>query len=248
MKCSICGAEIKGSYQEHMAVCGRVGTPAPKQIIDERWVEEQRKGVLPYIEGLRDKGKEAVIKDFVKAVCEAEDVSPPEVVVVPGDVILQISGGESRIGTYSHGMKTIFISSEKPYMWHVLHELKHHLEYERRGREVFEEIERYMTVELIPVYEWPMEKRARKYAKEGVVKYLDLWKRLVEPVVGKGKILPVKEPYMSPKPEELVKAIREAEKLLKVMKVADIIGELVRRGFTKEVAVKALTTLIGKWF
>ena len=103
--------------------------------------------------------------------------------------MFQISDGTTKIATYRPIEEIIYINSENPLMFHMLHETKHHIDYKKGGMANLDEVLRCRD-EGIPFHSCPTEKRAHRFAIEKLVEYIDYWEEKVEPVVGKGKILP----------------------------------------------------------
>ena len=157
--------------------------PSPEQVKRD---QEFRKG---FLEEHRDKRVEQALKDFTKVITDKESVPPPEIIAVPGNVVFQVSEGMTKIATYRPVEEIIYINSENPLMFNVLHEAKHHVDYKKRGiAHLMEGLK--CREEGIPYEACPNEKRAHRFAVENVVEYIDEWKEKVEPIVGKRKIFP----------------------------------------------------------
>jgi DNA-directed RNA polymerase subunit RPC12/RpoP len=150
-----------------------------------------REYTLRTLERFRDRSLEKPLKKFVDEVCEQEGVEPPEIVVVPREVVSVLSDGTTSDATYKPGVEIVAMSPETVYMMNVLHELGHHIDWKRRGMQHLIESEEALKKGL-KWEERPTELKARQFAKEGVTKYIALWKQKVEPYIGKGKILPLK--------------------------------------------------------
>jgi len=157
--------------------------PSPEQLKKRH---EFRKKVF---EEYRDKKLEQTLKDFTKVITDKESVTPPEIIAVPENILFQISDGTTKIATYKPIEEIIYINSENPLMFHMLHETKHHIDYKKRGMAHLDEVLKCRD-EGIPFAVCPTEKRAHRFAIVNIVEYIDDWKEKVEPIVGTGKILP----------------------------------------------------------
>ena len=157
--------------------------PSPEQVKKRH---EFRKKVF---EEYRDKKLEQALKDFTKVITDKESVTPPEIIAVPRDVMYQISDGTTKIATYKPIEEIIYINSDNPLMFNMLHEAKHHIDYKKRGMTHLMESLKCRD-EGIPYAACPTEKRAHRFAIDNIVTYIDDWTEKVEPVVGERKILP----------------------------------------------------------
>jgi len=129
---------------------------------------------------------ERALAEFAKRVCEKEGVRPPNIRVVPEDILLQITDGVPAAASYGPLSETISIGRKHVNLYTFAHELHHHIDYCRRGPEHIREI---LETKALDWEQQPSERKARQFAIE-CMKYISDWKQLVEPVVGKGKILP----------------------------------------------------------
>lgn len=157
--------------------------PSREQV---KYDQEFRKS---HLEEHRNKRVEQALKDFTKVITDKESVTPPEIIAVPGNVVYQVSDGATDIATYRPIEEIIYINSENPLMFNMLHETKHHIDYKKRGIAHLEEGLKCRD-EGIPYEFCPSEKRAHRFSIDKLVEYIDDWGEKVEPVVGKGKILP----------------------------------------------------------
>jgi len=152
------------------------------------------RGELEYLRktlaDLRDFKVEDALKEFAREFCEKEGVKPPnEIFAVPRDIVFVVTDGETDVASYRPCGEYMYVNKDEPYLFILLHELAHHVEYKKREEEHLKEILECREKGLRG-RECPPERRAMELAKERFVEAIDLWEKKVEPVVGKGKIIP----------------------------------------------------------
>jgi len=140
---------------------------------------------------LRNRELEDPLNEFIREVCRDENIKPPGVLVVPKDIVLQVSEGETWAATYEPATELIYITPEGVWMDILLHELGHHINWKRRGmqylRERAEEIRRG-----VPLHISKHEAVATEFMRRGIVnrRYIRYWWTKIEPVLP-GRVMKV---------------------------------------------------------
>jgi len=149
---------------------------------------EYIKGLLAE-KGLRDMRLEEVLRDFINQICDIIEVKPPEIIVTDRSTLNVMSDGETDIAAYKPSGEYIVINKEEVYLLVILHELAHHVDYNKREIAHLEEVLESREKGIFE--DNPNSKQnAREFIKEHIDIGLYLWRKKVEPIIGQRRIIP----------------------------------------------------------
>jgi len=185
-RCLKCAREVKlprGSY--YCKECGPTASMIEVSSHQEPIFNSfLRKQTMERLKEFRDERIERPLREFINEVCRDEGVPPPEVVVVPRGILLQITDAETDVATYIPSQELICITPGTTWMHTVVHEIGHHIYVRKMGIKRYIE-ERYEEfTRRVPAMAHKTEREARSFTIQALAnpKYLAYWRNKVEPL------------------------------------------------------------------